>query len=152
MGDRISIQFKNGEQQSVVLFSHWGGMKFREQAESYARSLAERNLKAEDRGDTPLQRLEPSTVIVDFIRHITKGMDAIEHDLYLGVDEHDGDNSDNGHFVIDLARMSRPISSYESVQVVLEIENPATNLEPARFLALNSSHCECFFRPADVCR
>ena len=105
MGDRISIQFGSGKQNSVVLFSHWGGIAFKEEAETYAKSLAECNQKAEGRGVTPLQRLQPNTVMVDFIRHMTEGMDAVDQDLYLGTDEHDGDNSDNGHFVIDLAAL-----------------------------------------------
>ena len=39
--------------------------------------------------------------MVDFIRHITKGMKKVDSDLYLGKDYNDGDNSDNGHFSID---------------------------------------------------
>ena len=113
MGDRISIQFRNGATKSVALYSHCGGVGFKEDAEAYVKSLAEFNQQAEDRGSMPLQRLEPNTVMVDFIRHITEGMDAVEHDLYLGVDENEGDNSDNGHFVIDLTHMCCPTGSYE---------------------------------------
>ena len=105
MGDRISIQFRNGKRKSVVLFSHCGGLAVKEEAEAYAKSLAACNQKAEGRGVTPLQRLQPNTVMVDFIRHMTEGMDAVEQDLYLGVDKDDGDNSDNGHFIIDLAAL-----------------------------------------------
>lgn len=105
MGNRISIQFLNGAVTSVVLFSHWGGLQFREDAETYAKHLAECNVKAEGMGVTPLQRLEPNTVMVDFIRHMTQDVEAVEHNLYLGVDEDDGDNSDNGHFIIDLTAL-----------------------------------------------
>lgn len=99
VADRISIQFRNGEQKSVVLFSHLGGLPFKEEAESYAESLSASSAK---RVSTPLSHLEPATVMVEYIRRLTYGMDAVEYDLYLGVDEHDGDNSDNGHFIIDL--------------------------------------------------
>jgi len=51
---------------------------------------------------TPLSRLEPNTVMVDFIRHITSGEDRICGDLYLGECCDDGDNSDNGHYEICL--------------------------------------------------
>lgn len=101
MGARISIQFANGSETSPVLFNHWGGEEFIDEVNTYLQEL-----KAEQ-GDTgisyPLDRLEPRTVMVDFIRYITKDLDRVSSDLYLGVDENDGDNSDYGHHVIDLA-------------------------------------------------
>jgi hypothetical protein len=100
MGVRISIQFQKGEEKSVVLFSHWGGTEFLNTAEDYALDLKKWAEKYE-RTD-PLGRKEPRTVMVDFIRHITTAMDRVTHDLYLGKDETDGDNSDYGHHVINL--------------------------------------------------
>ena len=99
MGDRISISFKKGDNESVVLFSHWGGKSFLEEAREYVKEL-----KEEKKGSSmfPLDRLEPETVMVDFIRHLTHYMGRVESDLYLGKTPEDGDNSDNGHFVIDL--------------------------------------------------
>ena len=98
MGDRISIQFVNGDMKSVVLFSHWGGKGFLTEAKRYAKDL-----KSKKSGCVmPLDRLEPQTVMVDFVRHITKDMDRVESDLYFGFDEGDGDNSDNGHHKINL--------------------------------------------------
>ena len=35
MGDRVSISFKNGSEESVALFSHWGGLDFVKTAEKY---------------------------------------------------------------------------------------------------------------------
>ena len=99
MGDRISISFRDKYTESVVLFSHWGGMEFYKKAVAYILGLSKGVGK---RVMNPLDRLEPCTVMVDFIRYITKGMDRVESDLYLGVDEFDGDNSDNGHFTIDV--------------------------------------------------
>lgn len=45
MGARISIQFEKENEKSVVLFSHWGGEEFAEQAEQYAEDLKEASQK-----------------------------------------------------------------------------------------------------------
>ena len=96
MGDRISIQFVKDADQSPVFFSHWQGTSLLNDVESYL--------------DEPLDRLEPRTVMVDFIRwmaereltgaHIKRH--RITSNFYLGKDSEDGDNSDNGHVEIDL--------------------------------------------------
>jgi hypothetical protein len=109
MGDRVSISFSNswagmgekGEDRitSPALFSHWNGMDFVNYAYAYVRKL-----KKERKGShsMPLDRLEPGTVMVDFIREFTKNMKAVDSNFYLGKDEMDGDNSDNGHHEIRL--------------------------------------------------
>jgi len=102
MGDRVSISFRKGEQESVVLFSHWGGKTLVAVARGYVREL---KAEAERAGMTwPLFRLEPQTVMVDFIRMLTAGVSRVQSDYYLEREKEDGDNSDNGHFVIDLDR------------------------------------------------
>ncbi len=104
MGDRISIAFRNGEDTSVTLFHHWGGIKFKEVAENYVADLKQWIAqKHEPHFSDPISRLEPNTVMVDFIRHITQGKDRITSSLYLGRDEGEGDNSDNGHHIIELS-------------------------------------------------
>ena len=100
MGDRISISFVNGNDQSVALFSHWGGREFLNDALAYVRNL--RQEKAKGNGSNPLDRLEPQTAMVDFIRHITRNEVRVDRDLYLGKDGCHGDNSDNGHWNINL--------------------------------------------------
>jgi len=122
MGDRVSVSFENGDERSVELFHHWGGVGFAKEALDYAVKLkAELELTREKQMSTPLTRLEPRVVMVDFIRHLwetgwLKGRDIgifgggtafeetgrINDSIYLGKDENDGDNSDNGHFIIDL--------------------------------------------------
>jgi hypothetical protein len=106
MGDRVSIRFTNGEDNdSPVIFSHWGGMDFVESAVRYAQELI-----AERKGHfEPLDRLEPRTVTCDFLYNLDKyyvvSMEPehrISHDLYIGLNESDGDNGDNGHFNINL--------------------------------------------------
>ena len=99
IGDRISIQFEDGKEKSVVFFSHWRGVEFLKEVERYVEVLKS---EVNGRVTMPLDRLEPDTVMVDFIRYITKNMRRVTNDLYLGKDEFDGDNSDNGHFIIDL--------------------------------------------------
>ena len=102
MGDRISIQFENDGNKSVVLFSHWGGKDFLNEAIEYIKKL-----KKERKGTVePLDRFEPQTVMVDFIRHLTKNEERITSNYYFGFDEDDGDNSDNGHFCIDLIKIN----------------------------------------------
>lgn len=102
MGDRVSVSFKKDGIESVAIFSHWGGTSFAFSALEYARNLKQ---KVDGKQVTPIQRLEPSTVIVDFIRDITKGIEIVESDLYLGKDSTQGDNSDNGHFIVDLNKL-----------------------------------------------
>jgi len=114
MGNRVSIQFAKKvenfldkdnpfDEKSIVLFSHWGGMGFVYQAMQYSKDLQ----KEIDNGDGflkggPLGRMEPNTVMVDFIRYITEANIRITGDLYLAKSEDEGDNSDNGHWIIDL--------------------------------------------------
>jgi len=52
----------------------------------------------------PLDRLEPGTVMVDFIRYLTGGKDRVTASLYLTCKENEGDNSDNGHHDIILKK------------------------------------------------
>ena len=100
MGDRVSIQFKNGKEVSVVLFSHWDGMHFVKQAKEYVKKLNQNE-------GTPLSRLEPQTVMVDFVREITKDLEVVDSNYYFGFDSNDGDNSDNGHHIINLLKSKK---------------------------------------------
>jgi len=99
MGDRASVIFRKGDEESVVLCHHWGGKGFQEEAVEYAK-----NLKQEANGKQcmPLDRLEPSIVMVDFIRHLTSGMKRVSSSLYLGKDRSQVDDSDNGCRYVDL--------------------------------------------------
>lgn len=102
MGNRVSISFRSNEEESVALFNHWGGMAFVEEANAYVADLKQwRTTQTGVSG--PLDRLEPSTVLVDFIRHATTRLRRVTGGLYLGAHCGDGDNSDNGHHAIDLA-------------------------------------------------
>lgn len=101
MGDRISIRFVNGTERSVVLFSHWDGESLKTFAEDYVSKL---KTKVSESDFSPLDRLEPNTVMLDFLLNLFKkeNLSEVRSNYYLGKDESDGDNSDNGHFDIDL--------------------------------------------------
>lgn len=102
MGDRVSISFKTGDEESVVLFCHWGGMEFVKQAKAYAKELIQEVGSCQV---NPLERLEPNTVMVDFIRYHLDSASRVMSNYYLGKDSEDGDNSDNGHHVIELSKV-----------------------------------------------
>jgi hypothetical protein len=111
MGDRVSISFVKVEkgkvtEESVALFHHWGGQDFPKFAQEYIKGLLKDNPTGKDqRHCYPLERREPSIVMVDFIRHLIvtdKQTESIKSSIYLGKDRNDGDNSDNGHFQIDV--------------------------------------------------
>ena len=119
MGDRVSISFVNEidyihdkrREESVPLFNHWGGKDFPQYALNWVKKLKrEVNEKKEDNISTPYTRLEPQRVMVLFIADLQKDKqfadytneERITHSIYLGKDKNDGDNSDNGHFVIDI--------------------------------------------------
>ena len=119
MGDRVSISFVNEidyihdkrREESVPLFNHWGGKDFPQYALNWVKKLKrEVNEKKVDNISTPYTRLEPQRVMVLFIADLQKderfadytNKERITHSIYLGKDLDDGDNSDNGHFVIDI--------------------------------------------------
>lgn len=111
MGDRISIQFKNRDELSVCLFSHWDGQQLLDKVYEYTQSLKQ---ITNDSISKPLDRLEPQTIMVDFIRFLTKDMKIVKSNYYLGRDEYDGDNSNNGNFIINLENLDeKQISNKE---------------------------------------
>lgn len=89
MGDRISISFVfyNGDgsvsKESVTLFSQCDGLDLVK--------AASRFVKNESSSD------EPCFTMVEFIRSLDR-----EFDVYLGRDARNGDNSDNGHYRINV--------------------------------------------------
>jgi hypothetical protein len=112
MGNRASISFKNGQEESVALFSHWGGKEFQFEAIDYAMRLVKEQNDKKGRISVPLSRYEPSTIMVDFIREYTHnnyGSGRVERDLYIGKDRQDGDNSDNGHIAIDMVKIQEKV-------------------------------------------
>ena len=124
MGDRISIQFVNEDDKSVVFFDHWAGKGLIEEAHDY---LIELNAESSDgRISMPLDRREPSVVMIDFIawRASKHGfhppLRRIRGSWYLGVDENDGDNSDNGHWLIDVSQRNTDTRVTTNMDLTLE--------------------------------
>ena len=118
MGDRVSISFVNVDglhhekikMESVPLFNHWGGREFPQYALNWVKKLKREVNEKKDNISTPYTRLDPQNVMVLFIADLQKdkqfadytNKDRITHSIYLGKDKDDGDNSDNGHFMIDI--------------------------------------------------
>ena len=126
MGDRVSIQFQDSDgDKSPVLFHHWGGMHLPKFASNWIKSFREK-LNIQDNVSDPITRMEARSLIVQFIADLKRynhfhecigfekdeegksiynipiySNDLVSHSLYLGKSEYDGDNSDNGHWVID---------------------------------------------------
>jgi len=119
MGDRASVKFKNDNEESVILCAHWGGTDFHDLAKDYTEELIS-DIKKRERPDfEPLFRMEPSIVMVDFIRWlmrqdycVSKG--RVESSLYLGKERNEVDDSDNGCLVVNLHKIkSKPTRAYE---------------------------------------
>lgn len=108
MGARASVSFKDNFTESPVIFNHWGGEEFHQQAKDYVEQLKKDIKEGKISPSFPLGRLEAAYVMVDFIRHITKGQDRIISSLYLCRKEEEGDNSDYGHETICLTSSLPP--------------------------------------------
>ena len=118
MGDRVSISFVNEinylheqrREESIALFNHWGGKEFPQYALNWVKKLKREVLQRRPNISTPYTRLDPQNVMVLFIADLQKdkqfadytNKERITHSIYLGKDKIDGDNTDNGHFVIDI--------------------------------------------------
>ena len=120
MGDRVSIQFQDPDgEKSVALFHHWGGRWFAHFTAAWYIGY-KKSVKQEvglSQG-TPVTRCEARNVLVQYISQLSKfrnmrglvGFNSdngpvysdvfLSHSLYLGKDERDGDNSDNGAYII----------------------------------------------------
>ena len=125
MGDRVSISFqqkaawyvnKKKEEhtdESPALFHHWGGTQFPKFAFDWFKSIKKKYGKG---GGDPFTRMEPRNLMVQFIAHLRDHEELrydshnrtgtneglLSYSIYLGKDGNDGDNSDNGHYTIDV--------------------------------------------------
>ena len=102
MGNSVSISFKTDGMESVTLFSHWEGENLVKAAIRYGEELCTK-VNNGAYPCLPLGRLEASTVVLDFIRHLIQHerLEVISSNFYLGVDQDDGDNGYNGHFIVE---------------------------------------------------
>ena len=145
MGDRVSISFKDSDgEESPALFHHWGGTDFPEHALAWLKAFKQKT-EEKEKNDFFKNRLEARTMLAQFLSYIGREKldreikeiiyvdedkkdfrpkeviyddDTLSHSIYMGVDKNDGDNSDNGHYIIrtDTATMEvakRPMEDYE---------------------------------------
>ena len=128
MGDRVSISFKDKDNdESIAIFHHWGGTEFPKVALEWFKAFQKDvNLTAKENCSDPITRFDSDNMAVQFISWLGKNGhyrqcsgfeksengtsvydkplyndDQISHSLYFGKDKNDGDNSDNGHYVIN---------------------------------------------------
>ena len=141
MGDRVSISFQQETEwyvkrkkekhleQSPALFHHWGGTHFPKFAFQWFKKVKEKYGK---NGGDPFTRMEPRNLMVQFIAHL-RNYDVLRYDrhyngewstddellsysIYLGKDSNDGDNSDNGHYIIDVDKEKMYNDKGESIE------------------------------------
>ena len=106
--------------ESPALFHHWGGTELPKVAFEWFKKV-KADTKAMGQRSDPFTRLEPRNLMVQLIgtlarekwdqyttgltkdkKGITKHDTWMTYSMYLGKDGQDGDNSDNGHYTIDV--------------------------------------------------
>ena len=107
--------------ESPALFHHWGGTELPKVAFEWFKNVKEEIKTIKSIGSDPFTRLEPRNLMVQLIgalarekwdqyttgltkdkKGVTKHSTWMTHSMYLGKDGQDGDNSDNGHYTIDV--------------------------------------------------
>ena len=99
MGDRISIQFTDGNEYSVVFNHHCAGLRLIQEVREYISLL---NAQKPEGTFDPIDRREPSAIMPHFIGWYMCQKDCGTGSIRLGCNESDNDNSDNGHFIFNL--------------------------------------------------
>ena len=108
-------------EESPALFHHWGGTELPQVAFEWFKQIKADIKTIKSIGSDPFTRLEPRNLMVQLIGTLARekwdqyslGLTKDEkklmkHDtwmtcsMYLGKDSQDGDNSDNGHYTIDV--------------------------------------------------
>jgi len=108
-------------EESPALFHHWGGTELPKVAFEWFKTVKKEIKAIKSIGSDPFTRLEPRNLMVQLIgtlarekwdqyttgltkdkKGITKHSTWMTHSMYLGKDGNDGDNSDNGHYTIDV--------------------------------------------------
>jgi hypothetical protein len=137
MGDRVSLSFQQKAEwyvnrkkeehleQSPALFHHWGGTHFPKFAFQWFKDVKEKYGKS---GGDPFTRMEPRNLMVQFIAHLRNHEELrydtldetddelLSYSIYLGKDSNDGDNSDNGHYIIDVDACKMYNGNGESIE------------------------------------
>ena len=128
MGDRVSISFKDNDGgESISIFHHWGGTEFPKVALEWFKGFKKDiNSTAKENSSDPTTRFEARNIMAQFLQWIGKNNhyreisgfekdengkaiydkptyrdEQLSHSIYFGKNKNDGDNSDNGHYVIN---------------------------------------------------
>ena len=108
-------------EESPALFHHWGGTELPHVAFEWFKKIKADIKTIKSIGSDPFTRLEPRNLMVQLIgalarekwdqyslgltkdkKGVRKHDTWMTHSMYLGKDGNDGDNSDNGHYTIDV--------------------------------------------------
>ena len=108
-------------EESPALFHHWGGTELPHVAFEWFKKVKAELKTMKSLGSDPFTLLVPSNLMVQLIgalaiekwdqyttgitkdkKGVTKHSTWMTHSMYLGTDGQDGDNSDNGHYTIDV--------------------------------------------------
>jgi len=95
MGNRGSITIKNEE--LPVLFCHWHGDK--KSLQKLVNTVMVRMVDENPQISTPYGRKDAPFVMAALI---SEAVNQQGDGAYVGLTQYHGDNSDNGHFVLDL--------------------------------------------------
>ena len=112
---------KTVSDESPALFHHWGGTELPHVAFEWVKKVKAELKTMKSLGSDPFTRLEPRNLMVQLIGTLarekwdqyttgltkdkkggTKHDTWMTHNMYLGKDQKDVDNSDNGHYTIDV--------------------------------------------------
>jgi hypothetical protein len=104
MGDRTTIQFKNGDELSPCLYGHNSGLGILYEADEFMEIL-KTEYALEERVSDPITRREPSAILVMFINRYVKQPEDGGYRLTDSTNHYR--NNDNGHWIVDLEKMKR---------------------------------------------
>ncbi len=105
MGDRTSIQFKNKDELSPILYGQWAGMLLVSMGEEFLELLKQKYPELSN-GSTPVSRREPSALLPMFISLYIDPPDEMGFGswrLYDSTMKMGG--NDNGHWIVDCEQM-----------------------------------------------
>ena len=104
MGDRTTIQFKNGDEYSPCLYGHWSGKGILHDVDGFLRIL-ETEFPLKGKGDDPITRPEPRVILVMFINKYVMQPKDVGYRLTDSTSQYTC--NDNGHWIVDLKEMRR---------------------------------------------
>ena len=106
MGDRTSIQFKNKDELSPILYGHWAGKWILSVSYNFLKRL-KKEFPVLENGSTPISRREPSALLPMFISIYIEPPNPGELYSWRLLDSKiKMCGTDNGHWIIDVEKMT----------------------------------------------